>query len=117
MVGNPGKVVRIQGRKVNPSTELDQVKIPDPVKLEICRLKETITLLQEQLQNIEGKLGMDIPSVPHVLDESSEIYVSEQFNERIKLTEFIRQPGQHKCNQIECETREICDQYASKEEK
>lgn len=115
VVGIPGKVVRIQGRKVNPSTELDQVKIPDPVKMEICKLKETITILEGQLQAIEGKLGIDIPQVPHVLDESSEIYVSEQFNERMKQTEFIRQPGQHHCHNEECETREICNQYETKE--
>lgn len=115
VVGIPGKVVRIQGKRVNPSRDLDQVKVPDPVKLEICKLKENIEILEEQLQNIEGRLGMKVSPSVHVMDESTEIYVSEQFNERIKKTEFIRQPGQHNCSNQECETKDICDQYSMKD--
>lgn len=112
VVGIPGKVVRIQGKRVNPSNELDQVKMPDPVKLEICKLKETIENLQRQLQTIEDKLGMEVSNMPHVLDESMEIYVSEQFNERMNQTEFIRQPGQtFTCNDSECKSKEICNHY------
>ena len=117
VVGIPGKVVRIQGKRVNPSNELDQVKIPDPVKLEICKLKDTIKNLQEQLQTIENKLGIDIPNMPHVLDESAEIYVSEAFNERMNQTEFIRQPGQmHVCDNLQCGSKEACEQYTSQED-
>lgn len=116
VVGIPGKVVRIQGKRVNPCAELDQVKIPDPVKLEICKLKDTIESLQEQLQAIEGKLGMEIPSMPQVLDESTEIYVSQQFNERIQQTEFIRQPGQnHLCSDVNCKSKEACEQYKNED--
>lgn len=111
VVGIPGKVVRIQGKRVDPCCELDQVKIPDPVKMEICKLKETIETLEEQLQAIESKIGMKLSPKVHVLDESSEIYVSEQFNERMHKTEFVRQPGQHECHDQKCQTKEICDKY------
>lgn len=112
VVGIPGKVVRIQGKRVNPCNELDQVKIPDPVKLEICKLKETIGVLEGQLQKIEARLGVEVSKELHVLDESSELYVSEQFNECMNQTEFIRQSRNHKCHNCNCDTKEICNQYA-----
>lgn len=113
VVGIPGKVVRIQGKKVNPSSELDQVKVPDPVKLEICRLKDTIEALEEQIQLLQEKVGVHDEVRPHipVLDESNEIYVSEQFNERMNRTEFIRQPGKRKCHDEKCTTKEMCGAY------
>lgn len=114
VVGIPGKVVRIQGKRVNPCNDLDQVKMPDPVKMEICKLKETISGLEVQLQNIEGKLGMETFPTAHILDESLEIYVSEQFNERMNQTEFIRQPRTYNCHNEACATKEVCDQYECK---
>lgn len=116
VVGIPGKVVRIQGKKVNPCTELDQVKVPDPVKMEICRLKETIGALEAQIQTLQDKVGIKDEEVRgHIptLDESSEIYVSEQFNERMNRTEFIRQP---KCHNKACETKEICGEFDAQDE-
>lgn len=93
VVGIPGKVVRIQGKRVNPCQELDQIKIPDPVKMEICKLNETVRMLENQIQTLQDKLGIEDDNEKlSILDESSEIYVSEQFNERMQRTEFIRQP-------------------------
>ncbi len=115
VVGIPGKVVRIQGKRVNPSSELDQIQMPDPVKMEICKLKDMISTLEDQLQTVEGKIGMETLPITPILDESPEIYVSKQFNERMYQTEFIRQPGHHTCRNEECTTKEACDQYEVKE--
>lgn len=113
VVGIPGKVVRIQGKKVNPCNELDQVKVPDPVKLEICRLKDTIEALEQQIQRLQEKTGIKEEETVHipVLDESNEIYVSEQFNERMNRTEFVRQPGQRQCQDENCGTKEMCHSF------
>ena len=98
VVGIPGKVVRIQGKKVNPAKELDQVKVPDPDKLELAKVRETIGALEAQIQELQTKLGIENDKRSNclsILDESTEIYVSEQFNERIQQTEFIRQPRKY----------------------
>lgn len=117
VVGIPGKVVRIQGKRVNPSNELDQVKIPDPVKMEICKLKETIAYLENQLEMIEDKLGIEDQKLVDVLNESSETYVSGQFNERMRQVDFIRQPERCSCKDTDCITKEACKQYGSLGEK
>ena len=114
VVGIPGKVVRIQGKRVDPSNELDQVKMPDPVKMEICTLKEIVYELKDQLKAVEGQLGIENIPTAHTLDESPEIYVSEQFNERINQTEFIRQPGKANCWNENCSTKDACNQYNGK---
>ncbi|MBU3804259.1 MAG: serine O-acetyltransferase [Candidatus Cellulosilyticum pullistercoris] len=93
VVGIPGKVVRIQGKRVNPCNELDQVKMPDPVKMEICRLKEMISTLENKLQTVETKLGMEI-----------------QPNEPI-----LQKPLEGKytyCNE-ECSAKEACNHYGN----
>ncbi len=51
VVGIPGKVVRIQGKRINPCQELDQIKIPDPVKMEMGSLKEMIRDLENQIHD------------------------------------------------------------------
>ena len=112
VVGIPGKVVRIQGRRVNPSNELDQVKIPDPVKLEICKLKETISILEEQLQNIEAKLGVEAPKQAPAMQKVCEMCISEEFEE---IATEDRQIGNHKCHNCSCDTKEICNQYTEDE--
>lgn len=116
VVGIPGKVVRIQGKRVNPSNELDQVKIPDPVKLEICRLKETIDRLEGQLQNIEEKLGIEASKQVHSLSKASERCILEDFDQESDQETFIGQPGNHKCHNCSCDTKDICDQYTDDEQ-
>lgn len=120
VVGIPGKVVRIQGKRVNPSTELDQVKMPDPIKMELCNLKSIIERLEEQIVTLEKQIHLPVEEVDltnhketHMLDESLEIYASEDFYERLQQTEFIRQPGQTKCHCHDktCITKGICDEY------
>lgn len=93
VVGIPGKVVRIQGKRVNPCNELDQVKMPDPVKMEICRLKEMISTLENKLQTVEANLGMET-----------------QPNEPI-----LQKPLEGKytyCNE-ECSAKEACNHYGN----
>lgn len=55
VVGIPGKIVKRQGKRVDPCSELDQVRIPDPIKTEIGQLKESIAVLKAELRKIENK--------------------------------------------------------------
>lgn len=116
VVGIPGKVVKIQGKRINPCDDLDQVKLPDPVKMEICTLRRTVEDLENQIKLLEQQFGFNAQSLGGnkkvvVLDESSEIYVSPEFCERMKQTEFIRQPNQHPCDDPECENKGACNDY------
>ncbi|WP_410497174.1 serine O-acetyltransferase EpsC [Cellulosilyticum sp. ST5] len=119
VVGIPGKVVRIQGKRINPCEDLDQVKLPDPVKMEICTLRRTVEGLEEQLKSLEHQMGLSDKELKAmkkavVLDESPEIYVSPEFCERMQQTEFIRQPNQHRCEDENCENKEACNDYQEK---
>ena len=51
-VGVPARVVRLNGVRVE---QLDQVHIPDPVSLELCRLEHQIDLLRRRLGELEEK--------------------------------------------------------------
>ena len=59
VIGNPAKVVKTKGKKVNPCDDLDQVKMPDPVKMEICSLKNTIEALEEKVRSLEARLSVN----------------------------------------------------------
>lgn len=48
VVGVPGRIVKISGEK------LDHIHTPDPIMLEIERLSERVTFLEEQLQKMNG---------------------------------------------------------------
>lgn len=50
VVGIPGRVVRRNNQKVNPCDTLDQINLPDPVKMEMCRLLVRI-------EHLESKIG------------------------------------------------------------
>lgn len=51
-VGVPARIVRINGQKVpNPSQEIDQVHVPNPVAQEIQELSKRIEKLEEALKN------------------------------------------------------------------
>lgn len=51
VIGVPGRVVRRKGSIVSPSTDLDQVHMPDPVSQEFCRLQQRIHLLELAMNN------------------------------------------------------------------
>ena len=48
-VGVPARVVKLNGVKVCPSRDLDQIHIPDPVSQQICSLSGKIEALEKQL--------------------------------------------------------------------
>nr|WP_307990811.1 serine O-acetyltransferase EpsC [uncultured Niameybacter sp.] len=68
VVGIPGHVVKIAGQRVNPCQQLDQVKMPDPVQMEICKMRKTIEKLQCKINKLETKLEQELNSD---IDESS----------------------------------------------
>lgn len=53
VVGVPGKVVRIDGERVD---DLDQVNIPDPITLAIAKNEEKIKELENKLKDLEEKI-------------------------------------------------------------
>ena len=122
VVGIPGKVVKIQGKRVNPCDDLDQVRLPDPVKMEICTLRRTVEALEDQIKSLSHQVGLSDHELNHmtkqvVLNESPEIYVSPEFNERMEQIEFIRQPKEHHCTNTACENKEACEEYEQEDSK
>ena len=122
VVGIPGKVVKIQGKRVNPCECLDQVGLPDPVKMEICTLRRTVEALEDQIKSLSHQVGLSDHELNHmtkqvVLNESPEIYVSPEFNERMEQIEFIRQPKEHHCTNTACENKEACEEYEQEDSK
>lgn len=63
VVGIPGKVVKRQGKRVNPCSELDQVQIPDPVKMEICNLKGMIQELERKMHTLNEQITFEEVSI------------------------------------------------------
>ena len=53
VVGVPGKVVRIDGERVD---DLDQVNIPDPITQAIAKNEEKIKELENKLKDLEEKI-------------------------------------------------------------
>lgn len=54
VVGIPGKIVRHKGKRVNPCDSLDQIMLPDPVQMEICKLTKMVSDLKDQVDSLEG---------------------------------------------------------------
>lgn len=56
-VGVPARVVRRNGRKIEPfvTQEIDQVHIPDPVSLEMCKLKAEMDTMKKEIENLKNK--------------------------------------------------------------
>ena len=57
VVGVPARVVRREGQKVEQS--LDQVHMPDPVALELCKLEYQVGELKKQLDALTGNNKTD----------------------------------------------------------
>lgn len=51
-VGVPAKVVKLNGVKVSPASDLDQIHIPDPVSQQICALSGKIDELQKEIEKL-----------------------------------------------------------------
>lgn len=54
-VGVPARVVKRDNVKVCPKIDLDQVHIPDPVSMELCRLRIELERLKSNLNREENK--------------------------------------------------------------
>ena len=52
-VGVPARVVKINDEKITPYQDLDQIHIPDPVSMELCRLRAQLERLEKKVD--EGK--------------------------------------------------------------
>ena len=51
-VGAPARVVRVAGQKVNFAGEVDQIHVPDPVKIELNALRGQIDALEKRLMEV-----------------------------------------------------------------
>lgn len=60
VVGIPGKVVKIQGKRVDPCKELDQVDMPDPIKMELCRMNNRMKELEAVIEKMNTQLATNI---------------------------------------------------------
>ena len=54
IVGIPGKIVKHKGKRVDPCDTLDQVIVPDPVQMEICKLTNMVDELSKKLESLQG---------------------------------------------------------------
>ena len=57
-VGVPARVARVGGKKVE--RDMDQVHMPDPVSLEMCKLLVKIDKLERQIKELEGTDNADL---------------------------------------------------------
>jgi len=55
-VGVPARIVKQEGKKITACDELDQVRIPDPVSLQMCTLSVHIAGLEKKIRDLEKKL-------------------------------------------------------------
>ena len=75
VVGNPGRVVRLGGQRVDP---LDQIHMPDPVKERLDALLERTNQLEACLRQYAGGTGCErctregSPDCPKTREESAE---------------------------------------------
>ncbi len=56
-VGVPARIVRRNGEKISGHTvtqDIDQIHIPDPVSLELCRLQAEIDKMKNQIDNLKN---------------------------------------------------------------
>ncbi len=55
-VGVPARVVKMNGKRVRSvMSEIDQVHIPDPVSLELCRLRSEVDSLRKEVARLKGE--------------------------------------------------------------
>ncbi len=55
VVGVPGRVIIRDHQRVDPCKMLDQIKLPDPVQMEFCKLLTHIEHLEERVRQLEEK--------------------------------------------------------------
>lgn len=52
VVGIPGRIVKRKNKKVHPRNTLDQVHLPDPVRMEMCRLTVRVECLEKGMTEV-----------------------------------------------------------------
>ncbi len=57
-VGVPARIARVGGKKVE--RDMDQVHMPDPVSLEMCKLLVKIDKLEKRIKELEGTDNADL---------------------------------------------------------
>ena len=70
VVGIPGRVVRINGKRCTPDTLLDHNKLPDPIAQVVDDLNSRIRALEEKLAEVGAQYSL--LSVPGNLDRTEE---------------------------------------------
>lgn len=93
VVGIPGRVVKQKGKRVDPCQTLDQVILPDPVQMEICKLTGLVNKLNKKVDDLEG--SMDLVS-------------------KIKMPDLEElEDLACKCETQECKMKENCNLFES----
>ena len=64
VVGVPGRVVRVQGNRVDHAAELDHASTPDLVEQEICQVLHRVHRLEEEMQLLYEKTGLRADAIP-----------------------------------------------------
>ena len=75
VVGIPGKVVKHKGKRLDPCDTLDQIRLPDPVQMEICNLTRLINEMDEKINHLQEKLQIEYqksPEAPFLCDCENE---------------------------------------------
>ncbi len=52
-VGVPARIVKIDGKKVDYATEVDQIHITDPVRMELSALRQELSVMQKLIEQRE----------------------------------------------------------------
>lgn len=56
VVGIPGRTVG-RNNLASPSDTLDQIKLPDPVEMEICKLRVQLSKMQDEIEALKKEKG------------------------------------------------------------
>lgn len=56
IVGIPGKIVRHKGKRIDPCDTLDQIILPDPVQMEICKLTSMVNELKRKVDSLDDNM-------------------------------------------------------------
>ncbi len=81
VVGIPGKVVKIQGKRVDPCKELDQIGMPDPIKMELCRMNSRIAELETVIEKMNTQLETNIKLQEATKLDNSHNDICEQYTQ------------------------------------
>ena len=55
-VGVPARIIKREGKRIDHCADLDQVKIPDPISMQMCTMSVHISKLESRIRELEEKL-------------------------------------------------------------